>query len=84
MVPLANPASVLIINSAPRVRQPRRQRQRGVFGPDRLLGLHENVAGIEPGIDAHDGDAGHGLAVRDCPLNRARPRDTWAATKRAG
>ncbi len=32
----------------------------------------QNVSGIESGIDAHGGDAGHAFAAGDGPLNRRR------------
>ena len=44
----------------------------GIVGLDREFFLEQDVAGIEPGVDAHCGDAGDGLAVCDGPLDRSR------------
>ena len=53
--------------------QPRSQRLRGVIRRDRNFLLQQNVAGIESGIDAHGGHAGHRLSHGDRPLNWRGP-----------
>ena len=34
--------------------------------------MHQDVAGVDSGIDAHGGDAGDGFSLGDCPLDRRR------------
>ena len=39
--------------------------------------LQQDVSGIEPGVDSHGGDAGHGFAAGDRPLDRRGPAIFW-------
>src|SRR5215471_2284834 len=41
-----------------------------VIGRDGQFALEEDVAGVEPDIEAHGGYAGDGFALRDRPLDR--------------
>src|SRR5581483_5944224 len=50
-------------------RQSLTQFDRVFLGADGSLLLQQHVTGIETGVDAHGGDAGDALAVRDGPLN---------------
>ena len=50
-------------------RQLRAQSFGGVFQSNRHLALHQYVAGIKAGIDAHGGNPGDRFAAGDCPLD---------------